>query len=135
MKYVLRVGMVVLVLLSFGCQSSSYRWVKTDLGLPTDCSYSFQRKGMRINYCLAPEAEAGHYYFEGTARSRGAHSLGTISGGYIELGLFKDGELVKKINLFRQGDDLDKTIFLRREFYCEGDFDQVAFGYNLRYRQ
>ncbi len=129
----LLVALLLVGLLCLGCQTTSYRWVKSGVELPADCSETFHHKHMTIDYCLVPDGESGKFYFEGFARSSLAHGRGNIRDGSFYLYLMNGREVQKKIRLFRQGNELDQKIFLSREFVFEGGFDRVLFSWNLRY--
>lgn len=133
MKKIVLASFLVLGFMLAGCQSSSYRWVKSDTGLPGDCKQVFNYKSMQIQYCLVPGSHAGEYYVEAIARSVGAHTDGRIAEGGFSLLLYKDKEIVYKTNLYRQGDDLDSAIYLRKTFEFDGEFDGAIFDWRLKY--
>jgi len=124
--------LVAVFFMSAGCQTASYRWAKSEAGFPPDRVRTIETDSMVIRYCLVCESD-GAYYFEGIARSRGAHSLGRISSGEFFLSLFQDDKLVHKVMLSRQGNSLDDAIYLRKSFNYEGSFNQAGIGWRLKY--
>jgi len=131
MKTPILLFMISLSLLA-GCKAESYRWAKTDAGFPAKQVQTFETDNMTIRYCLVMDSE-NSYYFEGVARSKGRVRLGRVSSGNFTLALFQYGKLVHKVILSRQGDRFDQDIYLRKAFRYDGPFNDVGFGWHLKY--
>lgn len=133
MKRVFAISICFAILILAGCQSVKYRWLNNEMGLPSECSRSYETKNMVIRYCLVEDAP-GVYHFEGLARSRSQHSMGRITSGHYYLLLYKGEEFVERIKINRQGDQLDRAVKLGKDFKFNGDFNQVFFTWDIRYR-
>jgi len=117
-----------------GCQSTTYRWINTDVGFPSECKTTISNESTVLEYCLTEDEIAGQYHFEGVLKTRGAHTHGRIESGSFALVLLKGTETVEKIRLNRQGNDMGRAIYLSRDFEFYKSFDDVTIIFNVKYR-
>lgn len=119
--------LLLLLILCVGCQSVSYRWVKDGFGFPSDCPQVYRFSDAEIRYCLVPDASVGGYYFEGILQFTNTEMGNRIGSGSLSVFLSKNGEVVYRGRLARQGTDPRKPIYLHGDLWYDGEYDEVDF--------